>query len=228
MDRKNILVVDDEEDLRLLLRSNLEKEKFKVLEASDGIQALEKIQKFDIDCIVLDIMMPGKDGYEVCREIRKNGHTMPIIFLTAKDDEFDEVLGLEMGGDDYVKKPFSVKALISRIKSNLRRLEYNSTNSNKKIITTENITINLNDYTVEIDDEEVFFPRKEFELLAYLAAHPNEVFSREHLLNTIWGEDTYVVDRTVDVHVGRIRKKLNNYKKRIKTVVGVGYKFLAE
>ena len=118
--------------------------------------------------------------------------------------------------------------MISRIKSNLRRLEYNSTNSNKKIITTENITINLNDYTVEIDDEEVFFPRKEFELLAYLAAHPNEVFSREHLLNTIWGEDTYVVDRTVDVHVGRIRKKLNNYKKRIKTVVGVGYKFLAE
>ena len=228
MDKKNILVVDDEEDLRLLLRSNLEKEKFKVLEASDGIQALEKIQKFDIDCIVLDIMMPGKDGYEVCREIRKNGHTMPIIFLTAKDDEFDEVLGLEMGGDDYVKKPFSVKALISRIKSNLRRLEYNSTNSNKKIITTENITINLNDYTVEIDDNEVFFPRKEFELLAYLAAHPNEVFSREHLLNTIWGEDTYVVDRTVDVHVGRIRKKLNNYKKRIKTVVGVGYKFLAE
>ena len=100
MDRKNILVVDDEEDLRLLLRSNLEKEKFKVLEASDGIQALEKIQKFDIDCIVLDIMMPGKDGYEVCREIRKNGHTMPIIFLTAKDDEFDEVLGLEMGGDE--------------------------------------------------------------------------------------------------------------------------------
>jgi len=228
MDKKNILVVDDEEDLRLLLRSNLEKEKFKVLEASDGIQALDKIQKFDIDCIVLDIMMPGKDGYEVCREIRKNGHTMPIIFLTAKDDEFDEVLGLEMGGDDYVKKPFSVKALISRIKSNLRRLEYNSTNSNKKIITTENITINLNDYTVEIDDNEVFFPRKEFELLAYLAAHPNEVFSREHLLNTIWGEDTYVVDRTVDVHVGRIRKKLNNYKKRIKTVVGVGYKFLAE
>jgi len=228
MDKKNILVVDDEEDLRLLLRSNLEKEKFKVLEASDGIQALEKIQKFDIDCIVLDIMMPGKDGYEVCREIRKNGYTMPIIFLTAKDDEFDEVLGLEMGGDDYVKKPFSVKALISRIKSNLRRLEYNSTNSNKKIITTENITINLNDYTVEIDDNEVFFPRKEFELLAYLAAHPNEVFSREHLLNTIWGEDTYVVDRTVDVHVGRIRKKLNNYKKRIKTVVGVGYKFLAE
>jgi DNA-binding response OmpR family regulator len=228
MDKKNILVVDDEEDLRLLLRSNLEKEKFKVLEASDGIQALEKIQKFDIDCIVLDIMMPGKDGYEVCREIRKNGHTMPIIFLTAKDDEFDEVLGLEMGGDDYVKKPFSIKALISRIKSNLRRLEYNSTNSNKKIITTGNITINLNDYTVEIDNEEVFFPRKEFELLAYLAAHPNEVFSREHLLNTIWGEDTYVVDRTVDVHVGRIRKKLNNYKKRIKTVVGVGYKFLAE
>lgn len=227
MEQKNILVVDDEEDLRLLLRSNLEKEKYNVIEASDGVQALEKIQKHDINCVVLDIMMPGKDGYEVCREIRKNGQTMPIIFLTAKDDEFDEVLGLEIGGDDYVKKPFSIKSLISRIKSNLRRMEYANQSESKKIITTNGLKINQNDYTVKIDDEEVFFPRKEFELLAYLAANPDEVFTRDHLLNTIWGEETYVVDRTVDVHIGRIRKKLGKYKNRIKTVVGVGYKFLS-
>lgn len=228
MESKNVLVVDDEEDLRLLLKSNLEKEKYNVIEANDGIQALEKIDNNDINCVVLDIMMPGKDGYEVCREIRKNGYMMPIIFLTAKDEEFDEVLGLEIGGDDYVKKPFSIKALISRIKSNLRRAEYNSDDDNKKVITTNGVKINQNDYTVEIDGEETFFPRKEFELLAYLAANPDEVFNRDHLLNTIWGEETYVVDRTVDVHIGRIRKKLGKYKYRIKTVVGVGYKFLSE
>lgn len=228
MDKKNILVVDDEQDLRLLLKSNLEKQQFRVFEASDGIEALEIVDKKDIDCIVLDIMMPGKDGYDVCREIRKDGYKMPIIFLTAKDEEFDEVLGLEIGGDDYVKKPFSVRALISRIKSNLRRVGYDSSNLDNNIIKAGEIKINQSDYTVEIEDKEVFFPRKEFELLAHLASHPDEVFTRDFLLNTIWDEGTYVVDRTVDVHIGRIRKKLGKYKNRIKTVVGVGYKFLSE
>ncbi len=228
MGKKNVLVVDDEQDLRLLLKSNLEKQQFRVFEAEDGIEALEIVDKKEIDCVVLDIMMPGKDGYDVCREIRKDGYKMPIIFLTAKDDEFDEVLGLEIGGDDYVKKPFSVRALISRIKSNLRRVGYQGSNLDNNIIKTGEIKINQNDYTVEIEDEEVFFPRKEFKLLAHLAGHPNEVFTREFLLNKIWDEGTYVVDRTVDVHIGRIRKKLGKYKNRIKTVIGVGYKFLSK
>ena len=163
---------------------------------------------------------------DVCKELRKNNNHVPIIFLTAKDSEFDEVLGLELGADDYVKKPFSMKSLLSRIKTIFRRIE--EPKQEKEQIKVYEIEINKTDYTVKIDGENVFFPRKEFEILTFLTTHPNKVFPRDFLLNRIWQDDTYVVDRTIDVHIGRIRKKLGNYSQYIKTVVGVGYKFILE
>jgi len=224
--QKRILIVDDEEDLREILRHNLTKNGYKVLEAEDGIQALQVLERKSVDLIILDIMMPEKDGYEVCREIQARKLDIPIIFLTAKDSEFDEVLGLELGADDYIKKPFSVKALISRIRTVLRRIDKPQINHN--VVRYEGLVIDLDDYTIKVDDDEIFLPRKEFDLLAFLATHPGKVFSRNFLLNRVWGEGTYVIDRTVDVHIGRIRKKLGPYKKYLKTMVGVGYKFQSE
>ncbi len=223
---KRILIVDDEEDLREILRYNLAKDGYGVLEAEDGNQALQILEQETVDLIILDIMMPDKDGYEVCREIQRRQLDIPIIFLTAKDSEFDEVLGLELGADDYIKKPFSVKALVSRIRTVLRR--FHKPEIKRHVVRYEELVIDLDDYTVKLGGEEVFLPRKEFDLLAYLATHPGRVFSRNFLLNQVWGEETYVIDRTVDVHIGRVRKKLGVYKKYLKTMVGVGYKFQPE
>ncbi|MBN2279155.1 MAG: response regulator transcription factor [Candidatus Marinimicrobia bacterium] len=223
---KNILVVDDEEDIRKLISLNLIKNNYNVFEAENGVEALKIVANKDIDMILLDVMMPEKDGYDVCKDLRKNNNNVPIIFLTAKDSEFDEVLGLELGADDYVKKPFSMKSLMSRIKTIFRRTDEPSYEKDK--INVYNIEINKTDYTVKIDGMNVFFPRKEFEILAFLCSHPNKVFPREFLLSRIWQDDTYVVDRTIDVHIGRIRKKLGNHSDYLKTVVGVGYKFILE
>ncbi len=223
---KNILIVDDEEDIRKLISLNLRKNNYNVLEAEDGVEAIKIIDKETIDMILLDVMMPEKDGYDVCKELRKNNNNVPIVFLTAKDSEFDEVLGLELGADDYIKKPFSMKSLMSRMKTIFRRVE--EPTPEKEKIKVYDIEINKTDYTVKIQGENVFFPRKEFEILAFLASHPNKVFPRDFLLSRIWQEDTYVVDRTIDVHIGRIRKKMGVYSKYIKTVVGVGYKFILE
>ena len=221
---KNILIVDDEEDIRKLLKLNLLKNNYSVYECENGIKALQILEKEPIDMVLLDLMMPGKDGYDVCRELRMKNNQVPIIFLTARSSEIDEVLGLELGADDYVKKPFSVKSLISRIKTIFRRMEEKTINN--KIIKIYNIEININDFSVKIDGKDIYFPRKEFEILAFLTSHPNQVYSREILLDKIWPDNTYVVDRTVDVHIGRIRKKIGPYEKFIKTVVGVGYKFI--
>jgi two-component system alkaline phosphatase synthesis response regulator PhoP len=223
---KNILVVDDEEDIRRLLTLNLKKNNYEVQEAENGCEALEKAAEKDFDMILLDVMMPEKDGYDVCKELRRNNNFVPIIFLTARDSEFDEVLGLELGADDYVKKPFSMKSLLSRMKTIFRRLEEPA--EEQQIIKVCDIEINKIDYTIKVKGEKVFFPRKEFEILTFLATHPNKVFPREFLLNRIWQDDTYVVDRTIDVHIGRIRKKLGDSSQYIKTVVGVGYKFILE
>jgi len=223
---KKILIVDDEEDIRKLISLNLLKNNYNVLEAENGVEALKIVAKNDIDMLLLDVMMPEKDGYDVCKELRKDNNNVPIIFLTAMDSEFDEVLGLELGADDYMKKPFSVKSLQSRMKTIFRRIEEPAQEKNK--ISIYDIEINKSDYTVRVSGKEVFFPRKEFEILAFLSSHPNKVFPREFLLNRIWQDDTYVVDRTIDVHIGRIRKKLGENSKYIKTVVGVGYKFILE
>ena len=219
---KNILIVDDEPDIRAILRYNLEREGFAVTEAVDGNDALDKLSK-DLDLAILDIMMPGKDGYDVCRKIREQGNTLPIVFLTAMDREFDELKGLEVGADDYVRKPFSPKMLIARINVIFRRID--QINSKGTSICFGELEINTSTYIAQLDGEELHLPRKEFELLAFFMSQPNIIFNREELLNSIWEEDVFVVDRTIDVHINRIRSKLGPYKNWIETVKGIGYRF---
>jgi len=219
---KNILIVDDEPDIREILRYNLEKAGFNITEAVTGDDALNKLSK-DLDLAILDIMMPGKDGYEVCRKIREQGNTVPIIFLTAMDREFDEVRGLEVGGDDYIKKPFSPKMLIARINAILRRVD--QINSKGTNISFGDLEINILTYIAKLEGNELHLPRKEFELLAFFMNQPNITFAREELLSRIWEEDVFVVDRTIDVHINRIRSKLGIYKNWIETVKSVGYRF---
>jgi len=219
---KNILIVDDEPDIREILRYNLEKEGFSITEAVDGNDALDKVSK-DLDLAILDIMMPGKDGYEVCRKIREQGNTLPIVFLTAMDREFDEVRGLEVGGDDYVRKPFSPKMLIARINAIFRRID--QINSKGTSIFFGELEINTSTYIAQLNGEELHLPRKEFELLAFFMSQPNIIFRRGDLLSGIWEEDVFVVDRTIDVHINRIRSKLGPYKNWIETVKGIGYRF---
>ena len=219
---KNILIVDDEPDIREILRYNLEKEGFSITEAVDGNDALDKVSK-DLDLAILDIMMPGKDGYEVCRKIREQGNTLPIVFLTAMDREFDEVRGLEVGGDDYVRKPFSPKMLIARINAIFRRID--QINSKGTSICFGELEINTSTYIAQLNEKELHLPRKEFELLAFFMSQPNIIFSRGDLLSGIWEEDVFVVDRTIDVHINRIRSKLGSYKNWIETVKGIGYRF---
>ena len=219
---KNILIVDDEPDIREILRYNLEKAGFNITEAVSGNDALNKLSK-ELDLAILDIMMPGKDGYEVCRKIREQGNTVPIIFLTAMDREFDEVRGLEVGGDDYIKKPFSPKMLIARINAILRRVD--QINSKGTNISFGDLEINTLTYIAKLESNELHLPRKEFELLAFFMNQPNIIFTREELLSRIWEEDVFVVDRTIDVHINRIRSKLGIYKNWIETVKSVGYRF---
>ena len=219
---KNILIVDDEPDIRAILRYNLEKEGFCITEAVDGNDALDKLSK-DLDLAILDIMMPGKDGYDVCRKIREQGNTLPIVFLTAMDREFDELKGLEVGADDYVRKPFSPKMLIARINAIFRRID--QINSKGTSICFGELKINTSTYIAQLDGEELHLPRKEFELLAFFMSQPNIIFTREELLGRIWEKDVFVVDRTIDVHINRIRSKLGPYKNWIETVKGIGYRF---
>ena len=219
---KNILIVDDEPDIRAILRYNLEKEGFAITEAVDGNDALDKLSK-DLDLAILDIMMPGKDGYDVCRKIREQGNILPIVFLTAMAREFDEVKGLEVGADDYVRKPFSPKMLIARINAIFRRID--QINSKGTSICFGELEINTSTYIAQLDGEELHLPRKEFELLTFFMSQPNIIFNREELLNRIWQEDVFVVDRTIDVHINRIRSKLGPYKNWIETVKGIGYRF---
>jgi len=219
---KNILIVDDEPDIRAILRYNLEKEGFSITEAVDGNDALDKLSK-DLDLAILDIMMPGKDGYDVCRKIREQGNTLPIVFLTAMDREFDEVKGLEVGADDYVRKPFSPKMLIARINAIFRRID--QINSKGTNISFGELEINTSTYIAQLDGEELHLPRKEFELLAFFMSQPNIIFNRDELLGRIWEKDVFVVDRTIDVHINRIRSKLGPCKNWIETVKGIGYRF---
>lgn len=223
---KRILVVDDEVDITKLLKYNLEKEGFQVLVAYDGKTALTRVQE-NPDLIVLDVMMPGMDGFEVLRELKSKEATasIPVLFLTAKGTELDEVLGLELGADDYIVKPISPRKLVARIKAMFRRADARE----KKLVHDDvyqfqNIVINVPNYTVKIDGKDVFFPKKEFELLVYLARYPNRVITREEILDNIWGKNVYVVDRTIDVHIRKIRGKLGKYGSMIETVKGVGYR----
>lgn len=224
---KTILVVDDEKDIVDMLTYNLRKEGYDVIAAHNGRQALEKIEQKP-DLVVLDVMMPEPDGWEVCRRLKQHPTTalIPVIFLTAKGSEVDEVLGLELGADDYISKPVSIQKLLARVRSVLRRKETERTAVEQKegLLRIGALEISQENYTVNVAGKEVFFPRKEFQVLAFLAQHHDRVVSRETLLNRIWGEEVYVVDRTVDVHIRRIREKLGDLADMIETVKGVGYR----
>ncbi len=220
-----ILVVDDDKNICELLRLYIEKDGFQVVIANDGKRALEMFRAEQPDLIMLDIMLPELDGWQVCREIRKESQC-PIIMLTAKGEVFDKVLGLELGADDYVVKPFDAKEVVARIKAVLRRSGAGD-NAGVKEVKYDKLSINLTNYELRVNGVQVDTPPKEMELIYHLASNPNRVFTRDQLLDEVWGFDYYGDSRTVDVHVKRLREKLEGVspKWELKTVWGVGYKF---
>jgi two-component system alkaline phosphatase synthesis response regulator PhoP len=224
--RYKILLVDDEKDIIEFLSYNLKLENFEVIVAYDGEEALKKMEELP-SLVILDVMMPKLNGYEVCKKIKQNINykDIPVIFLTAKATEIDEIQGLELGANDFIPKPISPNKLIARVKSNLRKLESHSVPTSLKILNVGPLRIDRVKYVIYIDSVETIFPKKEFELLFYLALHPGKVFSREILLKDVWGSDVYVVDRTIDVHIRKIREKLDKYEDLIETIKGVGYRF---
>lgn len=228
MPNQKILIVDDDQNICELLRLYLAKEGYETLIAHDGEKALELFEQNKPNMVLLDVMMPRMDGWEVCRRIRAQANT-PIIMLTAKGETFDKVLGLELGADDYVVKPFDSKEVVARIKAVLRRC--NPEESGKEgVIQFENLSLDMSRYELKVKGKVVEAPPKELELLAYLAGHPNRVFTRDQLLDEVWGFEYYGDSRTIDVHIKRLREKLEGASEQwcLKTVWGVGYKFEAK
>ncbi len=225
-----ILVVDDEKDIVDILKYNLLQQKeFEVLTAYNGRDAIKIAQEEKPDLILLDIMMPELNGFDVCKKLKTSPLTsdIPVIFLTAKENEIDEIIGLELGADDYIQKPLSPRKIIARVKSVLRRV-YNEPEKPVKTpeyIKFKGLEIDSVAHTVKINGEEIFFPKKEFKLLHFLLSNRGKVFSRDVILNEIWGENIYVVDRTIDVHIAKIREKLGEYADFIETIKGLGYRF---
>ena len=221
-----ILIVDDDVNICELLRLYLEKDGFETLVANDGRTAVDYALKHSPDLILLDIMLPVLDGWQVCREIRKSSQ-VPIIMLTAKGETFDKILGLELGADDYVCKPFDTKEVIARIKAVLRRSNDNDKQNQVEEVRYDKLRINLTNYELVVDSKRIDTPPKELELIYHLASNPNRVYTRDQLLDEVWGFDYYGDSRTVDVHVKRLREKLENVSDEwsLKTVWGVGYKF---
>jgi two-component system alkaline phosphatase synthesis response regulator PhoP len=218
-----VLVVDDEEDILELLKYNLQKEGYDVKTATNGIKAVEIAKTYIPDLVVLDIMMPNQDGVETCRLLRENPdlqHTF-ILFLTARSEEYSEIAAFDVGADDYIVKPIKPRALMSRISALFRRKR--SGKNEKSIISIKDLVIDKSSYTVIQNDKNITLPKKEFELLFYLAQNPNIVHSRDELLLNIWGSDVYVIARTVDVHIRKVREKIG--EGYISTLKGVGYKF---
>jgi len=223
MDKSKILIVDDDENITELISLYLNKEGYNTRVVHNGIDALSVFQSYIPNLVILDLMLPGKDGYDICKEIRQISNT-PIIMLTAKGETFDKILGLELGADDYIVKPFDTKELTARVKAVLRR--YTPKEDKTKQIVLPNLSINLSNYSVIYNGEKIDMPPKELELLYFLASSPNQVFTREQLLDRIWGYEYIGDTRTVDVHIKRIREKINsNEHWAIKTVWGIGYKF---
>lgn len=220
---QKVLVVDDEEPILELLRYNLEKNGYEVKTAADGFEALEIARKFTPDVVLLDVMMPRMDGVETCRRLRENPALQKtfIVFLTARSEEYSEIAAFDVGADDYITKPIKPRALMSRINALFRR--DSKKNSPSDVISARHLTIDRGSYTVKINGREISLPKKEFELLYFLAQNPNKVFSREDLLQNIWGADVYVLARTVDVHIRKVREKIGD--DFITTIKGVGYKF---
>ncbi len=228
MDREKILIVDDDRNICELLRLYLEKEGYETYLAHDGETAVNMHNDLDIDLVLLDVMMPHVDGWEACRRIRAKKNT-PIIMLTAKGETFDKVLGLELGADDYIVKPFDTKEVVARIKAVLRRTgrELTQKESIEGELVFDNLVINITKYELKVHGEVVDAPPKEMELLYYLAKNSNKVFTRDALLDEVWGFEYYGDSRTIDVHIKRLREKLEGVSTQwsLKTVWGVGYKF---
>ena len=225
---QKVLVVEDDNNIAELLRLYLQKDGFEVSHAADGGKAVEMAKEIQPDLVLLDIMLPVMDGWQVCRELRKT-MKMPIIMLTAKGETEDKVSGLEMGADDYIVKPFEVKELLARVHAVLRRTGDDGKPKSKKL-TFDKLVINLDSYELIVDGKKIDTPPKEMELLYHLAATPNRVYTRNQLLDEVWGFEYYGDSRTIDVHVKRLREKLAGAsdKWELKTVWGVGYKFEAE
>ena len=221
-----ILVADDDSNIAELLRLYLEKEGFTVVIASDGEEAIAKFTHETPDLVLLDIMMPKLDGWQVLREIRKKSDS-PIIMITAKGETFDKVLGLELGADDYVVKPFDSKEIVARIKAVIRRTGKTTGSADSKEVSYDKLVVNMTKYELKVDGKAVDTPPKELELLFHLASNPNRVYTRDQLLDEVWGFEYYGDSRTVDVHVKRLREKLESISDKwtLKTVWGVGYKF---
>ena len=221
-----ILVVDDEANICEMLRVYLENEGYEVKTASDGAEGINFFKMYEPDLVLLDIMLPKKDGWQVCREIREIS-SKPVIMITAKGDVFDKVLGLELGADDFVVKPFDMKELSARIKAVLRRYYAHDNQQNDEVIKFDNIEISFDKYELKLRGERVDIPPKELQLLYFLASNYNHVFTRDQLLDKVWGFDYLGDSRTVDVHVKRLREKLEGVSDKwlLKTVWGVGYKF---
>lgn len=225
MSNGKILVVDDDKNICELLGLYLENEGYNVFSVNDGESAVREFQNYQPDLVILDIMLPRMDGWQVCREIRKVSER-PIIMITAKGETFDKVLGLELGADDYIVKPFDPKEVVARIKAVLRRTSV-TTATEKKYVEYDKLSINLTNYEMKVDGKIVSTPPKELELIFHLASNPNHVFTRDQLLDEVWGFDYYGDSRTVDVHIKRLREKLEGVSEKwaLKTVWGVGYKF---
>jgi DNA-binding response OmpR family regulator len=227
MSMTKIMVADDDKNICELLRLYLEKEQYAVVIANDGNEAVSKFATEAPELILLDIMMPGLDGWQVCREIRKKSN-VPIIMITAKGETFDKVLGLELGADDYVVKPFEAKEIVARIKAVLRRTNTSGPSETAvREVSYDKLTVNMTRYELRVDGKRIDTPPKELELLFHLASNPNRVYTRDQLLDEVWGFEYYGDSRTVDVHIKRLREKLEGVSDQwcLKTVWGVGYKF---
>lgn len=230
MSDKRILIVDDESHIRELIKFNLEKNGYKTLQAADGKEGLELAKERRVDLIILDLMIPVMDGFEVCKEIRKDStiENTPIIMLTAKSEEIDKILGLELGADDYMTKPFSVRELVARVKAQLRR---NSSRTEENLFKFGDVSVNLQTREVRKNDEKVELTLKEFEILKLLIKNKGSILTREMLLDRIWGYEYIGETRTVDVHIRHLRQKVENDDKSpmfIQTIRGVGYKFICD
>ena len=221
-----ILIVDDDPHISEALKLYLEKEGYEIKNAYDGVDGITFFKRYEPDLVLLDIMMPKKDGWQVCREIREIS-SKPIIMLTAKGEVFDKVLGLELGADDFLAKPVDMKELVARIKAVLRRCQGNEMRADEETVRFENLEISLQKYELKVAGKTVDVPPKELELIYFLAANCNHVFTRDQLLDKVWGFDYLGDSRTVDVHIKRLREKLEGISKKwvLKTVWGVGYKF---
>lgn len=225
--KKQILVIEDEEDILEVIKYNLSREGYAVTTSNNGLEGLEKAKKGAFDLVILDLMLPGLDGIEVCRRMKMNPVTalIPVVMVTAKTEEADVVLGLGIGADDYIRKPFSPKELVARVKAVLRRGALGDEFSTKERIVLEGLAIDSNKFEVVVDGEMVAFTATEFKLLHFLASHPDRVFTRDDLIVKVIGDDSSVLSRNIDAHIKAIRKKLGAYRVYIETVRGVGYKF---